>query len=101
MKEIYNNTEFNTQAFNNNNKRFKYSDEIPKLKNSQLEEILNYRNYKFQNYLSKKCSELCIKKQNYQECLDNCMEKLINSNILFEKFLLSSSNGLKSKNFSI
>ena len=95
MKEIYNNTEFNSQVFRNNNKRNKYSNEIPKLKNSQLEEILNYRNYKFQNYLSKKCSELCIKKQNYQECLDNCMEKLINSNIQFEKFLLSSSNGQK------
>jgi hypothetical protein len=101
MKETHNNTDFKFQTFSENNKRNNYSNEIPKLKNSQLEEILQYRNYKFQNYLSKKCSEICIKKQNYQECLDNCMEKLINSNILFEKFLLNSSNGKNSKIFSI
>jgi hypothetical protein len=101
MRDTNDNLNFTNQSFGQNRGRNKNHNEIQKLNKAQLEEILEYRNYKFQIYLSNKCSGVCIKKSNYKDCLDNCIEKLINSNMLFERYLRNTINTANSEKFSI
>ena len=59
---------------------FKYSS-------SQLQDVHNYKNYKFRNYIANKCSQICLSKTNFQDCLSNCAENLAFSNKRFENSL--------------
>lgn len=54
---------------------------------SQVQDVHNYKNFKFRNYIANKCSKICLDKSNFNDCLNNCAYNLEMSKKSFENSL--------------
>jgi hypothetical protein len=58
-----------------------------KYTSTQIKDVHNYRDSKFQNYILNKCSQICFKRNSFNDCMTNCAENLTLSNKRFENSL--------------
>jgi len=87
MRQIEDRWKINIRDPPNTNETIMKIIEDFKFTSPQIKDVHNYRNSKFKNYILNKCSQVCFKKDNFNECWKNCAKNLEYSNKSFDRSL--------------